>query len=193
MFLSVDPVTAYQQPISQFHRYRYANSNPYKFIDPDGRIVKVAGSESQQELLNAEIAILRSKPGGEAIYNQLDSSSNIHTIQPTAEGERNSAQATSMEGMLQKDGTPGSGSGSVIKIELDPDKISKPIFLSIAHEMGHGGAMDKGIQSGDFSKADGGGNTPPGEVQSMEAENEVRREHGIPERGPYYPKENIKP
>lgn len=37
VFLSVDPVTAYQQPLQQFNRYRYANGNPYRFTDPDGR------------------------------------------------------------------------------------------------------------------------------------------------------------
>ncbi|MGF6418245.1 RHS repeat-associated protein [Stenotrophomonas sp. AN71] len=37
VFLSVDPVTAYDQPVGQFNRYRYANGNPYKFKDPDGR------------------------------------------------------------------------------------------------------------------------------------------------------------
>lgn len=37
VFLSVDPVTAYGSPVGQFHRYRYANGNPYKFTDPDGR------------------------------------------------------------------------------------------------------------------------------------------------------------
>ncbi|HEL4111666.1 TPA: RHS repeat-associated core domain-containing protein [Stenotrophomonas maltophilia] len=37
VFLSVDPVTVYDQPVGQFNRYRYANGNPYKFTDPDGR------------------------------------------------------------------------------------------------------------------------------------------------------------
>src|SRR5690606_31623943 len=36
-FLSVDPVTAYDSPITQFNRYRYGNNNPYSFLDPDGR------------------------------------------------------------------------------------------------------------------------------------------------------------
>ena len=38
LFLSVDPVTAYSSPVGQFHRYRYANNNPYKFVDQDGRL-----------------------------------------------------------------------------------------------------------------------------------------------------------
>ncbi len=36
-FLSVDPVTAHSNPVKQFNRYRYADSNPYRFVDPDGR------------------------------------------------------------------------------------------------------------------------------------------------------------
>jgi RHS repeat-associated protein len=38
-FLSVDPVTADGNTGSNFHRYWYANNNPYKFTDPDGRYI----------------------------------------------------------------------------------------------------------------------------------------------------------
>ncbi|XWO47382.1 hypothetical protein JQR89_13365 [[Pseudomonas] boreopolis] len=37
VFLSVDPVMAYNAPVALFNRYRYANSNPYRYYDPDGR------------------------------------------------------------------------------------------------------------------------------------------------------------
>lgn len=36
-FLSVDPVTAYSNPIGAFNRYWYVNNNPYRFKDLDGR------------------------------------------------------------------------------------------------------------------------------------------------------------
>ncbi|MGR4876188.1 RHS repeat-associated core domain-containing protein [Pseudoxanthomonas sp. LARHCG66] len=35
--LSVDPVTAHQQPLANFCRYCYARNNPYTFADPDGK------------------------------------------------------------------------------------------------------------------------------------------------------------
>ena len=37
-FLSVDPVTADANTGFNFNRYWYANNNPYKFTDPDGRL-----------------------------------------------------------------------------------------------------------------------------------------------------------
>ncbi|WP_414715991.1 RHS repeat domain-containing protein [Stenotrophomonas rhizophila] len=37
VFLSIDPVSPYGGSVGQFNRYRYANSNPYRFKDPDGR------------------------------------------------------------------------------------------------------------------------------------------------------------
>lgn len=53
LFLSVDPVTAHENPISQFHRYRYADSNPYSFIDPDGQ---QARDKDKQKVTGSHIA-----------------------------------------------------------------------------------------------------------------------------------------
>ncbi|MDX1998642.1 MAG: RHS repeat-associated core domain-containing protein [Thermoanaerobaculia bacterium] len=39
-FLSVDPVTADPKTGAMFNRYAYANNNPYRFTDPDGRCPK---------------------------------------------------------------------------------------------------------------------------------------------------------
>ncbi|MFY2763387.1 RHS repeat-associated core domain-containing protein [Arenimonas sp. MALMAid1274] len=40
-FLSVDPVTASSINGGNFNRYWYANNNPYKFTDPDGRFARI--------------------------------------------------------------------------------------------------------------------------------------------------------
>ena len=41
-FLSIDPVAANPGTGGNFNRYWYANNNPYKFTDPDGRIPLLA-------------------------------------------------------------------------------------------------------------------------------------------------------
>jgi len=66
-FLSVDPVTAHASPGANFNRYWYANNNPYRFTDPDGR-------QSADRAYGAAVAyMLRNDPeklriwaGGEA-------------------------------------------------------------------------------------------------------------------------------
>ena len=42
-FLSPDPVLFKEDNIYSFNRYAYANNNPYKYIDPDGREVAQVG------------------------------------------------------------------------------------------------------------------------------------------------------
>lgn len=43
-FLSVDPTTADGNTGANFNRYAYANNNPYRFTDPDGRVaVQIVG------------------------------------------------------------------------------------------------------------------------------------------------------
>ncbi|RLA47969.1 MAG: hypothetical protein DRQ97_05135 [Gammaproteobacteria bacterium] len=51
-FLSVDPVQFREDNIFSFNRYAYANNNPYKYLDPDGReVVRVGLSIRVPELL----------------------------------------------------------------------------------------------------------------------------------------------
>jgi len=37
-FMGIDPVAPNPENIHSFNRYAYANNNPYKFVDPDGRL-----------------------------------------------------------------------------------------------------------------------------------------------------------
>lgn len=63
LFLSVDPVTAISDPIGTFSRYRYANGNPYAYIDPDGR--RACGQSTTCSLLQGQAgSVIMSGSGG---------------------------------------------------------------------------------------------------------------------------------
>src|SRR5690606_6409109 len=57
-FLSVDPVTAYSDPVGQFNRYRYANNNPFRFIDPDGRLSSDETEKNEQPLTDLATVVV---------------------------------------------------------------------------------------------------------------------------------------
>jgi len=56
---------AYGSPIAQFHRYRYANNNPYLFVDRDGREVVIPWGP-----IGTKIGVRAAQAG---IASQLDS------------------------------------------------------------------------------------------------------------------------
>ncbi|MEJ2531793.1 MAG: RHS repeat-associated core domain-containing protein [Halioglobus sp.] len=58
-FLSVDPVQFRDENPFSFNRYAYANGNPYKYVDPDGReVVKVGVSIRLPKLLGLAQKVL---------------------------------------------------------------------------------------------------------------------------------------
>lgn len=62
-FLSVDPVTANSGTGANFNRYWYANDNPYRFTDPDGRWVEDAVIVIQSIALGAKSLVDNVKAG----------------------------------------------------------------------------------------------------------------------------------
>ncbi|HGM7301878.1 TPA: RHS repeat-associated core domain-containing protein [Stenotrophomonas maltophilia] len=88
VFLSVDPATAYEQPVGQFNRYRYANGNPYKFTDPDGRAVTCDERRCSGEVNTIADAlalpvILTVAYGGRLLSNVIDSVHRNETADPS--------------------------------------------------------------------------------------------------------------
>lgn len=50
-FVSTDPVQVNPSTGDNFNRYYYVNNNPYKFVDPDGRALSLAGAPVDQQKL----------------------------------------------------------------------------------------------------------------------------------------------
>ncbi|WP_454831484.1 M91 family zinc metallopeptidase [Pseudoxanthomonas wuyuanensis] len=185
-FLSVDPVAVNTTTAWNFCRYCYGANSPYKFTDPDGRRIRIVGSDEFRKQVKEDIKVLRSKPEGKALVSALKSTRNTITIKESTGGN-----STATSAQPSANGSTGIGS----EIKYNPNSTTggqdvngsnqRPAFVGLAHEMGHADALDKGIQSNDYGIPIRG-TTPPAENHSLPIENKIRSEHGLPERATYY-------
>lgn len=101
-FLSVDPVTAYSNPVGAFNRYWYANNNPYGFIDPDGR--QACGKSTTCRIRQGERGGVVGGIGGRGRQERNPNSPATQAIANKAASEANSR----LEGVASKSHkTPG--------------------------------------------------------------------------------------
>jgi len=91
-FLSQDPAGFSENNIFSFNRYAYANNNPYKYVDPDGRsskiatLVRLAGSSVKKlGRLSKEQAVRVRQQGGNIVG---DTKQAARQIEKAAAGDK---------------------------------------------------------------------------------------------------------
>ncbi len=192
-FLSVDPVTANPKNGTNFNRYWYAANNPYKYVDPDGRVIKIKGSSADPEF-KSKVAddldkIMATKAGAELV-RQLQSSKHVFYIVPSA--NKNATAVAPADRNNSK--SQGVGSGAIVIFNPanangggrdSTGSQNRPAFIGLAHELGHAKLADEGRYNDNY-EPQVNRSTPPAEKDNLPIENSIRRENNLPERTWYY-------
>lgn len=140
-FLSVDPVTAYSDPVRFFNRYRYASNNPYSFTDPDGRadyynfpngvVVVIQHYDNKSQFSNAQIEGQASKFNG-----PTSSGKNMVVLFRPGTGS-DAVKITTNQALSDAPGSNNRSHADKINgrnVEVAPDAVGA---ITAGHEMGH--------------------------------------------------------
>jgi hypothetical protein len=176
-------VTAYSSPGANFNRYWYANNNPYKFTDPDGRKIVIAGDREFKREVKAQIKELKATPTGKQIVETLEKSKNTFTI---SENRGSSGANPDSAANAQN----GQGSGGTIAhdpkwtptVNTTNGPEATPSKIVLGHELSHAVDYDKGTLDRSINPATG---VRRSEEKAMEVENQIRQEMKLPERTVY--------
>ena len=192
-WLSVDPMADKYPNISP---YAYCAWNPVKFVDPDGRKIKIAGNfitrilgrlgvpNYQGKVMSALSQLKDIDPEINQMISQLETSDVEYTIKPTTE---------------RPDGKNGNAYYSKEKtIYFDPDNNKRAdgeerdAIVGLAHELGHAENDDNGTripynkdaaQKGDLVEKE---KRNQNERNSIRKENIVRDKLNLPQRDETY-------
>lgn len=141
-FVSPDPVPANPNNGTNFNRYWYANNNPYKFTDPDGRYVCTSGPQNCTRIDKAIAAI------GTAAGNLPSSSYESQIVQNSADFYGQPWQDNGVTVGDQSDPSAGGGAQTrggktSITIDVAGFNTTPDLAASLAHEGDHGSDQKK--------------------------------------------------
>lgn len=154
-FYSNDPVGFTASNPMMFNRYAYVNNNPYRYIDPSGKIL-----EYSQELYGDDIEKIDASEFGAEVINDLEESEHKYTIRPPTFGEQlksffkdplSGGRVAGFESSENNEGgtiilTPGViTKGLRVKSwnVRDPKKVTFSADETLFHELGHAHVQDE--------------------------------------------------
>ncbi len=182
-FVSTDPVAPDEVT---FNRYWYANSNPLKYIDPDGRLIEVVGDDNFKKEINAQLKMLeQSETGKQLIADLKDSKFTIRIVETKGSSQADPDDLNNAS--LQPGKIPGSGSGGVVShnptdtppASTTSGTLPTPPEIVLGHELGHAkdyvkGTLNRTIRPLDRKKRS--------EEDAIEVENKIRSDLKMPLR-----------
>src|SRR5271169_5700966 len=67
--------------------YAYSLNNPYKYFDPDGRIIKIIGTEAEKKIIQSDLNKLKNRSAtGKIVIEKLEDSKETINIETTKDG-----------------------------------------------------------------------------------------------------------
>ncbi len=135
-FLSRDPVQTNPNTGESFNRYYYANNNPYRFTDPDGRAV-VANTPEEGRRISGWI-----NERAQGTY-EFDASNNLaRTSEGVPSSDRSSSYSRELDTAIASDKT-----ATMFVRQTVPDKTSgTEVDIDVQFKGGITGRAEDGIQ-----------------------------------------------